>query len=832
MSQTVVAHNLGFPRIGADRELKKALEAYWRGNISQAELEQAGRALRSAHWQYQAEAGLDLIPTGDFAWYDQVLTLSATLGNIPLRHRIGAAENNHGDVVENNHRDTVDNNHRDTVESNHKDAPENTCCTHRQHTHLGEFAETPCLNIDLDTLFRVARGRAPTGHGTTASDMTKWFDTNYHYLVPEFHAGQTFALSWRQIIDETAEAVAQGYAVKPVILGPLSYLWLGKEKSHDFDRFDLLENLLPAYEQLLQALADTGAKWVQIDEPILVLDLPPKWQHAFEGVYHRLQHRSLNILLATYFGALGENLSTALNLPVAGLHIDAVRAPEQVLGVVDRLSAHKILSLGIVNGRNIWRNDLRQSLNSLQFAYDRLGDRLWLAPSCSLLHSPVDVDREEKLDAELKSWFAFAKQKVNEVVTLKNLLTHSADGAAQQALAQSDTVAIARKISPRIHNPAVTARLQAITPADSTRKSKFSQRIKQQQALLNLPLFPTTTIGSFPQTNDIRKVRADFKHGKINSVEYQQRMRETIADVIARQEKLDIDVLVHGEAERNDMVEYFGENLAGYAFTEYGWVQSYGSRCVKPPIIFGDVSRPQAITVSWARYAQSVSKRPVKGMLTGPITMLFWSFVRDDQPRERTALQIALALRDEVVDLETAGINIIQIDEPAIREGLPLRKKDHQHYLDWAVKAFRTTASGVQDTTQIHTHMCYSEFNDIIDAIANLDADVITIETSRSDGELLQAFEQFKYPNDIGPGVYDIHSPNIPEVETMVNLLRRAARELPVERLWVNPDCGLKTRGWPETEAALARMVEAAKILRRDYESKKFASASVIKELV
>ena len=804
MSQVTIAHNLGFPRIGADRELKKAQEAYWRGDITQQQLEETGRELRLAHWKLQAEAGLDLIPTGDFAWYDQVLTLSATLGNIPVRHRKGAAG---------------------SQQIHHQD---NTCCADHAHNHDVQAApEAPCKDIDLDTLFRVARGRAPTGNATTASDMTKWFDTNYHYLVPEFHLGQTFELSWRQIIDETAEAIAQGYNVKPVILGPLSYLWLGKEKGHDFDRFNLLQNLLPAYEQLLQALADVGATWVQIDEPILVLDLPAKWQQAFEGVYNRLQHKQLKVLLATYFGALGENLSTAVNLPVAGLHIDAVRAPEQALSVVDRLAAHKVLSIGIVNGRNIWRNDLQASLNILAEAQQRLGDRLWIAPSCSLLHSPVDLGREEKLNPELKNWLAFAKQKVGEVVILKNLLTRPFDAIAKEALVSSAAAVESRRTSPLIHNPAVQARLKAVKPEDANRQSSFASRIKQQQALLNLPLFPTTTIGSFPQTDHIRQTRRDFKQGTINATEYQNRIRQEIADAIARQEKLDIDVLVHGEAERNDMVEYFGENLDGYAFTQFGWVQSYGSRCVKPPIIFGDVSRPEAMTVAWARYAQSLSQKPVKGMLTGPITMLFWSFVRDDQPRATTALQIALALRDEVVDLESAGIKVIQIDEPAIREGLPLRKKDWQSYLDWAVKAFRISASGVQDETQIHTHMCYSEFNDIIGAIADLDADVITIETSRSDGELLQAFEDFKYPNDIGPGVYDIHSPNVPDVDSIVTLMKRAARELPIDRLWVNPDCGLKTRRWPETEAALERMVQAAKILRKEYAAKSASKAPV-----
>jgi 5-methyltetrahydropteroyltriglutamate--homocysteine methyltransferase len=765
----ITSHNLGFPRIGADRELKKALELYWRSEITQAQLEAIGRDLRLQHWKLQADAGLDLIPTGDFAWYDQVLTLSATLGNIPQRHR-------------------------------------------KSHT------------IDLDTLFRVARGHAPSGCCASASDMTKWFDTNYHYLVPEFHPNQTFTLSWTQIIDETAEAIAQGYKVKPVILGPLSYLWLGKEVrlekeiNKHFDRFDLLENILPAYQQLLNALADLGVEWVQIDEPILVLDLPEKWQRAFEKVYHSLKHTQLKILVASYFGALGENLSTAVNLPVAGLHIDAVRAPEQALTVLDRLSSHKILSIGIVDGRNVWRNDLQKSLHFLKNLHERLGDRLWLAPSCSLLHSPVNLDREEKLAPDIKSWLAFAKQKIQEVAILKMLLVEPKNIEAQQHLQESTQAVQARLTSTKIHNLDVQKRLTTLQPSHSIRESLFTQRRAKQQISLNLPLFPTTTIGSFPQTTHIRQTRNDFKQGKISTQHYEQAMRAEIADCIARQEALDIDVLVHGEAERNDMVEYFGEQLEGYAFTQFGWVQSYGSRCVKPPIIFGDVSRPIAMTVAWAQYAQSLSKKPVKGMLTGPLTLLFWSFVRNDQARDITAKQIALAIRDEVIDLENAGIKIIQIDEPAIREGLPLRQKDRPAYLEWAVNAFRLSASGVKDETQIHTHMCYSEFNDIVSAISDLDADVITIETSRSDGELLEVFENFQYPNDIGPGVYDIHSPNVPEVDSILALLKNAARDIPIERLWVNPDCGLKTRAWPETEAALARMVAAAKILRAEYD--------------
>ncbi|MGD8174540.1 5-methyltetrahydropteroyltriglutamate--homocysteine S-methyltransferase [Marinimicrobium sp. ARAG 43.8] len=775
----VHTHSFGFPRIGADRELKRAQEAYWRGEASLESLEETGRILREHHWRLQADAGLDLVPTGDFAWYDQVLTLSATFGNVPSRHRNGAPASSEGDPVV---------------------AP-----------------RAPCRDVDIDTLFRMARGRAPVGEPSAACEMTKWFDTNYHYLVPELHPAQTFALSYTQIIDETREAIALGHAVKPVILGPLSYLWLGKEKSGSFDRLSLLDNLLPAYNELLAALAEAGAEWVQIDEPILVLDLPDAWRQAFEHAYHTLQTHTPKLLLATYFGALKDNLATAVQLPVAGLHIDAVRSAEPLRNVVDRLPTHKILSVGIVNGRNIWRTDLRRVRDELSEIHERLGQRLWLSTSCSLLHVPVDLNREDQLDPELKSWLAFALQKAREVSVLSRLLSEAPDDAAKAALAESDKAAESRRTSGRIHRKAVQERLCAITARDTHRHSAFAQRIKKQQALLQLPLYPTTTIGSFPQTTAIRQARRDWKRGDLSPVEYQSRMREEIADTIARQEQIGLDVLVHGEAERNDMVEYFGEQLDGYAFTRFGWVQSYGSRCVKPPIIFGDVSRPRAMTVQWARYAQSLSRKPVKGMLTGPITMLFWSFVRDDQPRATTARQIALALRDEVTDLEAADIKIIQIDEPALREGLPLHRSEWQAYLDWAVDAFRLSACGVNDETQIHTHMCYSEFNDIIDAIAALDADVITIETSRSQGELLDAFEQFQYPNDIGPGVYDIHSPNVPEVESMVSLMEGAERRLPKERLWVNPDCGLKTRGWPETEAALTHMVAAARQLRRQH---------------
>lgn len=765
MSGPVTTHNPGFPRIGRQRELKFALEAYWRGDISREALEHTGQTLRQAHWKDQAETGIDLIPTGDFAWYDQILTLSATVGNIPARHR------------------------------------------------------NPDGSIDLDTLFRVARGFSNAGGPVPASDMTKWFDSNYHYLVPEFLPNQAFSLQWRQIIEETREAIALGYRVKPVLVGPLTYLWLGREVDSAFDRLSLLSALLPVYQQLLLELAEIGVEWVQIDEPILVLDLPGKWLKAFEKAYFQLHGAPVKVLLATYFGALEENLQTAVNLPVAGLHIDAVRAPAQIRTLVDWLPEHRILSIGIIDGRNIWRNDLRRSLLLLESACQRLGNRLWLAPSCSLLHVPVDLDSETGLSPSLKPWLAFARQKLQELTTLDRLLRGKALAADAQALTASDDVVRSRRESQLAHNPQVAARLQSIQPADWARPSPYSQRATVQQNRLKLPLFPTTTIGSFPQTGDIRRVRQQYKSGQISDSEYQRRIRAEIADAVQRQEALEIDVLVHGEAERNDMVEYFGEQLAGYAFTGNGWVQSYGSRCVKPPIIYGDVWRPHAMTVDWTCYAQSLTSRPVKGMLTGPITMLCWSFVRDDQPRKTTAIQIALALRDEVQDLEAAGIGIIQVDEPAIREGLPLRQQQQAEYLDWAVKAFRLSTSGVRDDTQIHTHMCYSQFNDIIAAIAALDADVITIETSRSDGELIQAFEHFDYPNAIGPGVYDIHSPAIPREEDMIRLIKRTAEKIPVQRLWVNPDCGLKTRHWDETGQALQRMVNAAQRLRREFTS-------------
>lgn len=763
-----LAHNLGFPRIGVDRELKKALEAYWKGDLDQDGLRDVGRQLRATHWQLQQEAGIELLPVGDFAWYDQVLSHSLIFGVIPERF---------------------------TSTRNARGLP------------------------TLDTLFAMARGsESCCGHAQGkeqyAQELTKWFDTNYHYLVPEFTQDQRFQLSWEQLFEEVDEARALGHKVKPVLIGPLTFLWLGKTKGDDFDKLDLLDRLLPLYGEILGRLAGQGVEWVQIDEPILGLDLPQDWKNAFERTYHSLQYSPLKKLVATYFSGLEDNLGLAVSLPVDGLHIDLVRAPEQLALVLDRLPTYKVLSLGVVNGRNVWRCDLEQALGQLREAQQRFGDNLWVAGSCSLLHSPVDLGREDQLDAELKSWLAFAVQKCAEISLLSTALNEPGSAVVEGALSASRAVQLSRQQSVRIHQPEVQARLAAITAQDSQRQSAFAQRIEKQRLRLNLPAFPTTTIGSFPQTASIRLARQAFKQGKLTANDYHDAMRHEIRHAVQVQEQLGLDVLVHGEAERNDMVEYFAEQLDGYAFTRFGWVQSYGSRCVKPAVIFGDLSRPQAMTVDWISYAQSLTEKHMKGMLTGPVTMLMWSFPREDISRKAQAQQLALAIRDEVVDLEQAGIRIVQIDEAAFREGLPLRRSQWQEYLDWAVEAFRLCASGVRDETQIHTHMCYSEFNEVIESIAAMDADVITIETSRSDMELLEAFKAFDYPNDIGPGVYDIHSPRVPATEEMVRLMSKAVQQVPAERLWVNPDCGLKTRAWPETEAALVNMVAAARTLR------------------
>lgn len=754
----IKTHNLGFPRVGNQRQLKFALESYWRGNSNKEELKEVGQTLRQAHWQLQAD--LDWLPVGDFSFYDHVLDTSALLGNLPAR--------------------------------------------------------TDSNADSLDRYFQAARGQshAATSHcqHVAAGEMTKWFDTNYHYIVPEFDADSTFELHAEQLIAQIEQAKLQNKNIKPVILGPVSYLWLGKAKDNS-DKLDLLDDLVAVYEKLLNKLADHDVEWVQIDEPILVTELNTAWQKAFKHAYFLLNKAPVKLLLTTYFGELKENLHLACELPVAGLHIDAINAFDEINQVVDWLPAHKILSLGVINGRNIWKTDLNATLDWLEPLSARLKDRLWLAPSCSLLHVPVDLASENAFDPEIKSWLAFAVQKLVELNTLATALNAGRDQVAVQL--RDNALAIkSRKQSNRVHKSAVQKRLASLDSKIADRKNDYQQRTKLQRERFKLPLFPTTTIGSFPQTAEIRQARKQFRLGEIDAAKYQTFINKQIEYAITEQEAIGLDVLVHGEAERNDMVEYFGQQLEGYAFSEFGWVQSYGSRCVKPPIIYGDIARAKAMTVETAVYAQSLSDKPVKGMLTGPVTMLNWSFVRDDQPRSETCLQLALAIRDEVVDLEQAGINIIQIDEAALREGLPLRRSQWQTYLDWAVHSFKISANGVRDETQIHTHMCYSEFNDIIAAIAAMDADVITIETSRSDMELLDVFNEFHYPYEIGPGVYDIHSPNIPTVDQIVSLMDKAAERVPAERLWVNPDCGLKTRTWAEVKPALAAMVEASHILR------------------
>ena len=766
----VLATNLGFPRIGPNRELKKAVEAYWKGKSSADELLKAGAVIRAQNWKLQKDAGLDHIPSNDFSFYDQILDLTATLGLVPSRYNWKGGA------------------------------------------------------VDLDLYFAMARGRQQDGVDVTAMEMTKWFDTNYHYLVPEFEEGMEPKLSSTKIFDQFEEAKKQGINTRPVLVGPVTYISRGKAKFEGFKKAEWVRKVLPVYEEILKKLAAAGAEWVQIDEPVAVLDICDITKGNLQHAYERLSKCGVKIIVATYFDGLRGNTDTVFGLPVDAIHIDLCRGSGQAnttqndsAKILDEAIAKangKILSLGIVDGRNIWKNDLSASLAAIEKATAKLGkDKVFVAGSASLIHTPVDLANETTLEPEIKNWMAFATQKVDEIVTLAKGANNGKDAIKAEVKA-SDDVQASRKSSARIHDKAVKDRVKAITPEMKKRKSPFAERQKIQHAALNLPKFPTTSIGSFPQTENIRKARADFKAGKINEAAYKTAMQDEIKLVVDYQHKVDIDVLVHGEPERNDMVEYFGEQLKGFTFTKNGWVQSYGSRCVKPPVIFGDVSRPKPMTVEWSKYAQSLTKKIMKGMLTGPITILQWSFVRDDQPRAETTRQIALAIRDEVSDLEKAGITMIQIDEAAIREGLPLRKTDWKAYLENAVEDFRISACCVADTTQIHTHMCYSEFNDIIEQIAAMDADVISIETSRSQMELLDAFVAFKYPNEIGPGVYDIHSPRVPSVDEMVALLDKAAKVIDARLLWVNPDCGLKTRGWKEVEPALKNMVEAAKQMR------------------
>lgn len=751
-------HLSGFPRIGAKRELKFAQERYWRGEIAERDLLDIAKALREINWKHQAAANADYVAVADFTLYDHILDLQVATGSIPARFGFDS-----------------------------------------QH-------------LTLDQYFQLARGNKDQ----FAIEMTKWFDTNYHYLVPEFHADTQFKANPAHYVQQIREAKALGLKVKPTIVGPLTFLWLGKEKGSAFNRFDLLSKLVPVYVEILNALAAEGVDYIQIDEPALTVDLPAQWVAAYKDVYAILSAQvNAKLLLAAYFGSVAEYAALLKALPVAGLHIDLVRAPEQLTAFADY---HKILSVGVIDGRNIWRANLNQVLDVVEPLKAKLGERLWIAPSCSLLHTPYDLSVETRLQAnkpELYNWLAFCLQKIRELDVIKTALEQGRS-AVQAELDASQAAADARATSKDIHRPEVAERLANLPTGADQRKSPFAERIKLQNAWLKLPLLPTTNIGSFPQTTEIRHARAAFKKGTLSLADYEAAMKKEIELVVREQEKLDLDVLVHGEAERNDMVEYFGELLDGFAFTKFGWVQSYGSRYVKPPIIYGDVVRPEPMTVRWSQYAQSLTKKVMKGMLTGPVTILQWSFVRNDIPRSTVCKQIAVALSDEVSDLEKAGIKVIQIDEPAIREGLPLKRADWDAYLQWAGEAFRLSSMGCQDDTQIHTHMCYSEFNDILPAIAGLDADVITIETSRSDMELLTAFGDFKYPNDIGPGVYDIHSPRVPTAAEIEHLLRKALQVVPKERLWVNPDCGLKTRGWKETLEQLKVMVEVTKKLRAE----------------
>ena len=753
-------HLSGYPRIGAKRELKFAVEAFWKGNTSEAELQQVAANIRRSNWATQQAAGADLLPVGDFSFYDHVLDMQVALGCIPARFGFDAAA------------------------------------------------------LTLPEYFQLARGNATQ----FAMEMTKWFDTNYHYIVPEWHPQTGFKANSKNLIAQIKEARALGHDIKPTLVGPITLLWLGKEKADGFNRLDLLPKLLPEYQKLLRELANEGVDWIQIDEPILAVDADQAWLDAFAPTYKELAITGTRIILGTYFAGVAEHVDLLKNLPVHGLHIDGVRAPEQLAVFAQAWPQNKVLSVGLIDGRNVWRANLSQVIDTLAPLSAKLGNNLWIAPSCSLLHSPQDLAVEEKLDGEIKSWMAFAAQKLVELGVVKQALEHGKD-AVKDALAASDAAAADRATNKKIHNQAVQERVANLRPGADARKSPFAQRIEAQQAWMKLPLLPTTTIGSFPQTSEIRQARAAFKKGDLSAADYEAAMKKEIAYCVEEQEKLQIDVPVHGEAERNDMVEYFGEQLAGYCFSQFGWVQSYGSRCVKPPIIFGDVSRPNPMTVYWSSFAQTLTSRPMKGMLTGPVTMFKWSFVRDDVPLSVVAKQIALALNDEVLDLEKAGIKVIQIDEPAIREAMPLKKAQWDEYLAWACESFRLSSTDAEDSTQIHTHMCYSEFNDILPAIASMDADVITIETSRSDMELLTAFGDFKYPNDIGPGVYDIHSPRVPSEAEIEHLLRKAIEVVPVARLWVNPDCGLKTRGWPETIAQLQAMMNVTQKLRAELQS-------------
>uniref|UniRef100_A0A1D1YK21 5-methyltetrahydropteroyltriglutamate--homocysteine S-methyltransferase n=1 Tax=Anthurium amnicola TaxID=1678845 RepID=A0A1D1YK21_9ARAE len=758
----VLATNLGFPRMGANRELKRLVENFWSGKVDEEALLSGSKKLREEHWLLQKNAGLDHIPSNDFSFYDQVVDHSYAFGVIPARYKN--------------------------------------------------------LNPGLETYFAMCRGLQKTGVDVPACEMKKWFDTNYHYIVPEFEPNQQFTLNSVKIINEYKDAKAIGIQTRPVILGPISYLLLGKPvrgAPQEFEPIQLLNRLLPLYEELLSQLAGAGATWVQIDEPYLVLDLPSTLKKEYASAYNALTKVSqLKILIATYFERVGTNLDFIIDTPINAIHIDLVRDPGQLESVLKRLPTTVSLSLGLINGRNIWKVNMDAALAEARKAIATLGsERVFIAPSCSLLHTPHSIQGEKKIDPEILDWLSFATEKIKEIVTISKLLNDDAQ-SAQVELDANIKSTQSRKSSARIHSTIVQKKMKDLTPDMFKRKSSFSERQLKQRQKLGLPSFPTTTVGSFPQTKEVRAVRAKFKKSEIDQAQYDDFIKKEIEKCVRFQEEIGIDVLVHGEFERNDMVEFFGENLQGYVFSGNGWVQSYGSRCIKPPIIFGDVFRPKPMTVEVIKYAQSLTSKPLKGMLTGPVTMLQWSFVRDDQPRRDTTFQLALAIREEVHDLEAAGISVIQIDEPAIREGLPLRKEDWNEYLKWAVDAFLLSSTGVDSSTQIHTHMCYSDFNDIIESIQRMDADVITIENSRSDLKLLNAFEKHEYTNEIGPGLYDIHSPRVPSSEELKTRLQAILKYIPKNLAWVNPDCGLKTRGWPEVEAALKNMTDVAKEFR------------------
>ncbi len=752
----------GYPRIGRRREMKRALEGYWSGKLTESHLRAAAAAVRQAGWDAQRAAGLDLLPVNDFSFYDHVLDTAALVGAVPARY--------------------------------------------------GSSNEP----VDLDTLFAMARGRAGD-RDARAMEMTKWFDTNYHYIVPELGPDTPFRLAADKPFAELAEARTAGVPAKVTLLGPITFLLLGKAPD-GFATLDLLDRLLPVYADVLERLAAGGADWIQLDEPALVMDRSAADLAAVERAYAMLAAAkgSARLLVQTAYGHVGEAYQTLVGLPVDGVGLDLVRGREN-LALIERhgFPADKWLAAGVVDGRNVWINDLTTSLQLLDRIADRVPvERLMVSTSSSLLHVPLDVRLEEQLDPDVRSWLAFAEQKLDEVVTLTRALNEGREAVAER-LELNQSVLGSRDASPRRRNPAVRERLAALSPEDERRPAPYAERMVAQRTRLDLPPLPTTTIGSFPQTVEVRAERRRFERGEIDVASYERFVEGQIRQVIAEQEQLGLDVLVHGEFERNDMVQYFGEQLEGFAFTHNGWVQSYGSRYVRPPMIFGDVHRPAPMTVRWATFAQEQAARPVKGMLTGPVTILNWSFVRDDQPRAETCRQIALAIRDEVADLDEAGISVIQVDEPALREGLPLRRADWAAYLRWAVACFRLATAAARAETQIHTHMCYSEFGDIIDAISALDADVLSIENARSDLEMLDVFRRHGYDKGVGPGVYDIHSPRVPPDAEIAANLRATIGVLDPAQVWVNPDCGLKTRRPEETRAALANMVTAAREVRR-----------------